>query len=212
MIKNQRNYENLTKCRFAGVGKYEIPQIQPEQFEECEFIGFNFATSCEKAERRMTGIHFFVDDYQFQRVWGMPDYYLPLLKQFKCVMTPDFSTYADFPLALQIYNHYRKHWVGAYLQLHGIKIIPTISWSDEASYEWCFDGEPVNSVVAISSVGTGINPRSSELFMQGYQEMIKRLQPTQIIFYGHVPKACQGNIVKITAFQEKFRKAVCDGW
>lgn len=212
MIKKQRNYENLTKCCFPGVGKYGIPQIQPEKFEECRFIGFHYAATCEKEQRASTGIHFFIDDYQFQRVWGMPDYYLPLLKQFRYILTPDFSTYTDFPLAIQIYNHYRKHWVGAYLQLHGIKVIPTISWSDEASYEWCFDGEPCCSTVAVSAVGTGMNVQSRKLFLSGYQEMIKRLQPEQIIFYGEIPKECQGNIVRIAAFQEKFRKAVCDGW
>lgn len=212
MIKNQRNYENLTKCAFPGEGKYGIPRIQPESFEECRMIGFNYAATCEKAQRAERGIHFFLDDYQFQRIWGMPDYYLPLLKQFKYVLTPDFSTYTDFPLALQIYNHYRKHWVGAYLQLHGIKVIPTISWSDEASYEWCFDGEPVESTVAVSSVGTNGNAKSRELFLQGYEKMLVRLRPAQIIFYGNVPEGCRGNILKITAFQEKFRKAVCDGW
>lgn len=212
MIKKQRNYENLTKCCFPGVGRYGIPQLEAVEFEECQFIGFNYAATCAKAERASTGLHFFLDDYQFQRVWGMPDYYLPLLKQFKCVMSPDFSTYVDFPLALQIYNHYRKHWVGAYLQLHGIKVIPTISWSDEASYAWCFDGEPTQSTVAVSAVGTAMNQRSKELFIFGYQEMIRRLQPKQIIFYGDVPKECTGNVVKITAFQEKFRRAICDGW
>ena len=46
------------------------------------------------------------------------------------------------PFAMQIYNQYRKHWLAAYWQLNGITVYPTISWSDENSYEWCFDGEP----------------------------------------------------------------------
>ncbi len=210
--RTQRNYENLTKCCFPGVGRYGIPPLQPEKFEECPFIGFNFASSCPKAGRAGTGIHFFLDDYQFQRVWNMPDYYLPLLKQFQYVMTPDFSTYADFPMALQIYNHYRKHWVGAWLQLHKVKVIPTISWSDESSFEWCFDGEPTHGTVAVSAVGTQMSKRSKELFFLGYREMIKRLEPEQIVFYGDIPSECTGNIIKIVSFQEHFKKAVCNGW
>lgn len=39
------------------------------------------------------------------------------------------------------------------MQMYGIDVIPTISWSDRESFEWCFDGEPVDGAVAVSSVG-----------------------------------------------------------
>lgn len=93
-----------------------------------------------------------------------------------------------------------------------MNVIPTISWSDTESFEWCFDGEPVNSVVAISSVGTQKNKVAKKLFLQGYKEMERRLSPETIIFYGNIPEECMGNIVKIKAFQEKFREAKCNGW
>ena len=51
-----------------------------------------------------------------------------------------------------------------------------------------------------------------ELFLVGYEEMVKRLQPESIIFYGTVPDECRGNIVRIKAFQDKFKEALCDGW
>lgn len=206
-----RNYENLNKCHFKETGKYEIPVILPEEYEPCRFIGFNYAASC-RDNRDNTGIHFYLDDYQFVRIWNMIDYYLPMLQKFKYVMTPDFSIYADYPFALQLYNHYRKHWIGAYLQQKGVKVIPTISWSDESSYEWCFDGEPEQGVVSVSAVGTQMNSHSKRLFLEGYQEMMKRLQPQTIIFHGAVPEECRGNIVKIKAFQDKFSEVVCDGW
>lgn len=205
----QRNYENITKCHFPGIGKYGFPQIAPEKYEECEFIGFNFATGCPKGDRAATGIHFFLDDYQFQRVWNMPDYYMQLLKQFKYIMTPDFSLYIDFPLTLQLYNHYRKHWIGAYLQRHNVRVIPTISWADEASFEWCFDGEPVGSTVAVSTVGTLRKPESRARFLRGYEEMCRRLQPERIIIYGEIPEKIKqrgDNIVRIASFQEKWRR------
>lgn len=201
----KRNYENVNKCMFKGCGMYDIPVISSQTFSECEFIGFNYAASCNK-DREKKGIHFFIDDYQFNRLWNMPDYYLPMLKKFKYVMTPDFSIYADFPLTLQIYNHYRKHWLGAYMQQNGIKVIPTISWSDERSFKWCFDGEPTHGTISVSAVGTQMNKQSKEMFLDGYREMIKRLQPEKIIFYGNVPEECQGNIIQIKSFQEKFKE------
>lgn len=209
--KKTRFYENLERRMYAGVGKYEIPQLRPVHFDgACEFIGFNYAVSTKK--RNGKGIHFFLDDYQFNRLWTNIDRYTDMLSQFKYVMTPDFSTYTDFPKAIQIYNHYRKHWVGAYLQEAGIQVIPTISWSTPDSFEWCFDGEPENGCVAVSAVGCMNSPAKQALFIAGYKEMIKRLSPEQIIFYGSVPDACMGNIVRIKAFQEKFKEAVCDGW
>lgn len=150
---------------------------------------------------------FFLDDYQFQRLWNTPDRYIEKLQNFNCVLSPDFSLYTDYPTALQIYNHYRKHWIGAYLQLYGIEVIPTICWSDEKSFEWCFDGEPIGGTVAVSSVGTQKNKIAKELFLKGYKEMIERLQPETIIFYGRVPEECEENIINIKSFQEKFRRS-----
>ena len=95
--------------------------------------------------------------------------------------------------------------------MHGIKVIPTISWSDKSSFEWCFDGEPVGGIVAVSSVGTQNNKTAKELFLNGYNEMMKRLEPETVIFYGTIPKECYGNIVRVKAFQEKFREVKIDG-
>ena len=194
------------------MGKYGIPTLEAVTFYgDTSFIPFNYAASCKK-ERESKGVHFFVDDYQFQRLWNDPDRYMPMLQQFQYVLTPDFSLYTDFPMALQIYNHYRKHWIGAYMQMYGIDVIPTIAWSAPDSYEWCFDGEPVGGVVAVSSVGTQNSKAKRELFIQGYREMVRRLQPETIIFYGNVPEECTENIVRIKAFSEKFNEARCDGW
>ena len=150
---NSMAYENLNRRLFNGVGEYGIPQIYPETFEgECEFIGFNYARG-KVTHEDQKGVHFFLDDYQFDSLWRNVDRYTDKLSRFRYVLTPDFSTYTDFPKAIQIYNHFRKHWIGAYLQEYGCRVIPTISWSTPDSYEWCFDGEPEGGTVAISSVG-----------------------------------------------------------
>lgn len=206
----QRNYENLQRRIFDGVGKYNIPQIEAENYEpDCEWIPFNYAKSTKDASDK--GVHCFIDDYHLTRLCRYPDRYADMLSQFRYVMTPDFSTYTDFPLAIQIYNHYRKHWVGAYLQEAGVRVIPTISWSTPDSYEWCFDGEPVGGVVAVSSVGTQNGKAKKELFLAGYEEMVRRLQPETIIFYGSVPPECMGNIVRVKAYGDKFNEALCEG-
>lgn len=206
--RTQRNYENLQKAVFDGAGPYDIPQleaIRPEFLYSTKgFIGYNYVKTCKRPES--CGVHFFVDDYQFTRLWAQPDKYINQLQRFRVVCTPDFSTYTDYPKALQIYNHYRKHWLGAYWQMHGIEVIPTISWSDESSFEWCFDGEPVGGVVAISSVGTQADSEARRLFMAGYDEMMKRLRPSLILFSGAIPKECKGNLYEISTFSQDLKQ------
>lgn len=73
-------------------------------------------------------------------------------------------------------------------------------------FEWCFDGEPIGSTVAVSSVGTQVNKEAGRLFKAGYEEMLRRLRPKEIIMYGSIPEWCEGNIIPVRAFQEKFRR------
>ena len=191
------NFENLDKMHFRGVGKYDIPQIQPiKQYPDGEFIPFNYAKTAKNPSDKI--VHCFTDDYQFNRLWNKANDYISMVSKFKAILSPDFSTYADMPISMQIYNHYRKHWIAAYWQLHGIKVYPTISWSTPDSYEWCFDGEPLESVIAVSSVGTQKNQESRQLFLRGYEEMMKRLNPSWVIFYGSVPEECDWNVIKIS--------------
>ena len=103
----------------------------------------------------------------------------------------------------------RKHLLGAYWQSNGITVIPTISWSDESSFDWCFDGEPVGGAVAVSSVGTQMNATARALFLAGYKEMLERLQPSQILFYGSIPAECSGDkIIPILTFQDGLKRRV----
>lgn len=201
----QRDIENWYKFSFAGVGEYGVPVLAPECIDTEQFISFNYAKTCRNPEEK--GVHFFLHDYQFNRLWDMPERYMLMLSRFACVFTPDYSLYTDMPKAMQIYNHYKKQWMGAYWQANGLTVIPTVSWSDKESYSWCFDGIPRNAAVAVSSVGCMKNQESIQLFMNGYQEMIKRLNPKQILFYGTVPeKIDRSSVIPIKSFQEKFKE------
>ena len=201
----QRDFENWYKFNFDGVGQYGIPSLLPEHIDTKKFISFNYAKGCKEPDEN--GVHFFLHDYQFQRLWDMPERYMLMLRRFDCVFTPDFSLYADMPKAMQIYHHYKKQWLGAYWQANCITVVPTVSWSDQASFEWCFDGIPSQAAVAVSSVGCMKDSTSLKLFLNGYQEMLKRLQPKQILFYGTVPEQIdKKSVIHIMSFQEKFKK------
>lgn len=209
--RSVRNYENLQRAMFEGVGPLGIPELQRGQppKSDTEWISFNFMRGDKEPHKH--AVHFFIDDYQFTRIWDNPDAYTDKLRQYRAVCTPDFSLYTDFPLVVQQFNHYRKHWLGAYWQMHGVNVIPTICWSDEDSFAWCFDGEPKNSCVAVSSVGTQARDDTRQGFLAGYREMMRRLTPTHIVFYGSVPDECESDreiMTVVPAFQNKWLGAI----
>lgn len=191
------NFENMNKMQFAGVPPYGIPEIYPERIDirHLEWIPFNYAKAAKNRESK--GIHFYLDDYQFARLWNRPDDYISLLSEFGAVCTPDFSQYTDMPVAMRIYNHYRKHWLGAYWQSKGIHVIPTICWSTPDSFNYCFDGEPTNSIISLSSVGTQKSESDKDAFACGCREALKRLNPSEVLWYGHCPEEFDWNVVRI---------------
>ena len=178
-------YLNCEKRIFSGTGPYDFPVMEPVDVDisGCQVIGFNYAIGAIRPEDKV--VHFYLDDYQFERVWNNPDRYITLLSGFKAVFAPDFSMYTDFPKAVQIFNHYRKMWCAAYWQEHGIRVIPTICWSDEESFDWCFDGIPKHSLVCISTVGGfGNHEDNKAAWLKGYEKCLEVLDPSRIIIFG----------------------------
>ena len=206
--KQERNYENLQKAMYAGAGVYDIPVLKPvKEINVDSWVSFNYAKSHKSPNK--TGVHFFIDDYQFERVWKFPETYVNMLARFGVVCTPDFSPYADFPKAVQIFNHYKKHWCGAYWQEHGLTVIPTITWSSPETLEWAFDGEPVGGIVATSAVGMLRNEETKAWLLEGYAEMLEWLQPTKILWKGKVPQElaedeASGLICKLPQHNDKW--------
>lgn len=194
-ITKTRNNLRLNLIKNAELeGELEFPKLKATQttFSKYELVPFNIAMGLSERKQNYY-VHFYIDDYQFDRIWNFPDKYLSLLKEFKGVIMPDFSLYTDMPKAQQIWNSYRSKVLGYYFQSQGLEVIPNASWSDENSFDWCFDGLPQNSVIAVSSIGCMKNPRATLGFCKGFNEMLKHLEPIEILFYGEVPKSLKGN-------------------
>lgn len=166
---------------------YRMPLIQKQTHNVKKLIPF--------ARTPHNGYtHFFLDDYQFERVWNKPKKYLEKLKQYEGVLSPDFSLYTDYPIAVQIWNTYRNRWLGRYWQTQGMKVIPTAVWSTKDSYEFCFNGIEEESIVAVSSVGVLNDKNAVKLFKKGYKQLLDLINPEHIIFYGQWKDELEGNI------------------
>ena len=188
-------------------GKFDIPvlkgirikrasKLQTVAFDECHLIPAN--------ERKNYIVHFYIYDYKFERVWTFLNKNTEFLKQFKAVISPDFSEYTDMPRAMCIWNAWRCNFVSWWWQNAGIKVIPSARWSDEKSYEYSWDGMPTGGCYAVSSKGNIIDDRqhekhknsknntdtlaeTSSLFKRGFEEFVHNIKPEQVFWMGAVP-------------------------
>lgn len=161
--------------------RFQMPIIEPTQHMPERLIGFNYAPGTDDFE---AGVHFYLDDYQFERVWNNPQKYAERLYNFDCVLSPDFSLYLNMPLPMKIWNIYRSRLIGQIFQDYGCEVIPTISWAEEETFDFCFEGLREGGVISVSTIGVKRDEEAGKIWEAGMNEAIKRLKPSGIVVYG----------------------------
>ena len=134
-------------------------------------------------------VHFYTDDQKFDGkrsgIWSNPWGSAEILQHFAGIITPDFSTYADFPFQLKFINTYKMRLFGYWYGSLGYAVINNVRWGTEETFSYCFDGIPKNSIVAIGTVASGLRTlENRKIFEQGFYKMIEVLKPHTIIVYG----------------------------
>lgn len=162
-------------------GFWQIPHLKRCTFVPDQLIGFNYVLS---TERRDAGVHFYIDDYQFERVWNDPHTYIDKLMEFPCVLTPNFSLYTDMPRAMKLWNTYRSRQIGQMMQDVGIKVIPSVCWAEPETFDFCFEGIESGGTIAVETLGVKKDEDDRKLFAAGMDEAIRRLRPSTVIVYG----------------------------
>lgn len=192
---------------YAGV--FEFPILKPCYEWPNRLLAFS---RCIASKDYDYWIHFYEDDYLFERLWRNPKKYLPILQRFNGVILPDFSLYRDMPLVMQLWNIYRSRAIGFWLQANGVKIIPNVRFGDKRTYYCCSDGLAKHSVIAIGTHGTLKNKMDREIFVKGLEVIVRRLQPIAIVVYGSAPEEIFSKYrelgIKIICFESDFGKAM----
>lgn len=192
--------QRIIRDEFEKVGKYGIPIIKKQNIDISKIELWGYAKAkLDEDEYNSKTIHFFMHDWKFDNVYEKADVAMEKLAQYYALLTPDFSCYANMPIALQINSTFKSRWCGAYWQSQGMKVIPTINWSVDESYEFCFDGIEKGSVVAISTYYIKENDRG---FIEGYNKMLEVIEPSAIICYGEQFKSMRGNIKCISPYNK----------
>ncbi|HAT84040.1 MAG TPA: hypothetical protein DD384_02965 [Firmicutes bacterium] len=178
-----RNNPLFTRSQYALCGQLEIPLVKKQSIDvsNIELISCADTKSNDTEINKRKGVHFFVDDYRFNRIYDNPQRTLNRYSQYSFLLTPDYSLYADMPLWKQIANVAKNRWCGAFWQDKGLTVIPTISWGLSNSFSFCFDGVEKGSIVAVSTLGC---LKRKSAFLSGYNEMLKRISPTAVICFG----------------------------
>lgn len=188
---------NMQICNGCDCKDNWWPTIEPTDRVPRRLVTFQVSNA---GEHKGDWCHFFIDDYRFERLWNNPERYVPVLKRYKGVLSPDFSTYTDMPYPMQIWNVYRSRALAHYWQQRGIEVIPTLQWSDEESWQFCFDGLPKGGTVAVSTVGVAKSMDASELFIRGCQEAWTRTQYRTLLMHGKRIDVGLPNNVKIRTY------------
>lgn len=191
-----RSKQTFLRNEFDAFGKWNIPIVRKNELDvsKVDLICYADIKTNDIDENKEKGVHFFIDDYRMEGIYYNFDRSLPRLSQYKFLLTPDYSLYAEMPKAVQLFNVFRNRWCGAYWQSKGLTVVPTVSWSDTASFDFCFDGIEEGSNVAVGMVGC---KRNKTAFLRGYNAMMEKIKPTAIICLGNPFSEMQGNIVAI---------------
>lgn len=201
---NYRTSPLFLRNEFDSKGEWKIPIIPKcdlniNSNEDLRVIGFDkLKSNKDKHYNRL--VHFFLYDYEFEKIWEQPQKYIDTLKQYKGILSPDFSMYIEMNPVMQLYNTFRNRWVGAYMASKGIKVIPTVNWGLENTFDFCFNGIEKGSTVAVSTYMVnehGHHKAQKDFFLKGYNEMVKRIEPELVICYSEPFPEMEGNILYI---------------
>lgn len=166
---------------FPTEGKEDMPLLRPYNGELPKDL-ISFADRNKKLFH--LGVHCYLYDYKIEPTWHSPSLVIPCLRQYSCVLAPDFSLFVDMPRAINVWNVYRNRWVSSFWQRENIKLIPSASWGNADSFDYCFDGLPENSTIAIGHSAIGKDRDENRLYRLGVETLIERKHPTRLVVYG----------------------------
>ena len=186
-VTQERNYSLQKKvtalCQSVTLtSKYQQPIIQAYTGAPPDVIRAVPRTVAN--ERTFICGHFYIADEKIERYWNCLPKYENQLAQFKALIAPNLSCTEQMPLEAKRWNVFRNKLMAAWLQSRGISVIPDVMWWENADMEWCLDGIPKHSVIAINSTGLRRNVRSKQIWLEGYKHIVKILQPIVILRCG----------------------------
>lgn len=160
---------------------WDMPKLASVNAHPKALVPFSVAMG-EKFRDYECFVHFFEDDFRFERVWKDPRKYLPKLSKFDGVVMPDFSTCIDFPRPLKMWNAYRNQLLGAWFQKQGLVTLPNAR--HQPGCDWLIEALPLHSVICICGRALTKDVTERKRFVRDVKTTVDFLKPTAIAYYG----------------------------
>lgn len=187
------------------IGDYDMPIIQrtlEKQLDvnNMEPIGIqNLTTKHDNSKKLVLPFNY---DKNLMRYWNEPMKYIPKFQSAMAVGTPDYSIYPNMNVNEIRHNIYMNRWLGCLWQSYSCTVLPVISWWGKETYDICFSGIEPESIVIVSTVGCLDNQK---VFLDGFEEMKKRVNPPLIIVYGNMISGMTGRFINVK-YRDAFNK------
>lgn len=200
--------KSLNEVHFPKEGLYDFPPLMKDKdklidLSKVKHIATWAGPGSEKEERdakywfynynsdsrvglplKKTILGFYVDDARFNCWYDDPPKYVRhwLENGIVGAVTPNYSTYEEWPKAERIFNIYRSRFVGRYMQEAGMKIIPDVEGVPDDLEFVCAGLKGFKTI----SIQAHQNYKTKELF--SIQEKIlsyimAQLKPENILLY-----------------------------
>jgi hypothetical protein len=195
------------------------------------------ATFPSSRERNGGTLSFFTEDFRFERTWndivGTTKEFQKL--DFRGYLTPDFSTWTDWPLTVRLHQLYKSRYVSRYWQEAGLPIIPivqSIGLTDLDDDKTPLD-ETMSAVLCLHTVPTGVpvlatearNSQGEEGYWTSWSTLhklaISIIKPKILVIYGgkenakfflpRLGKTGKTKIVLLSSFVSRRRKGSKNG-
>ena len=200
--KGQQDMWNAFMVKGAKFSSNDIPLCPTTALSvPSELISYDAAKTIHRKELKRGNtdyhvnafIHFYIDDQKFDgkrsSIWLYPENALSIIRHF-----------------------YRMNAFGFWVAEQGIPVISNARWGTKETWPYCFDANPLNSMLAIGTVGSGLRLlKNRALFEEGLFQMNEVLHPHTLIVYGSSRYKCfdvlrdQG--VQIISFPSKTTEA-----
>lgn len=195
---NNYDYYLVTRPLFSHFDRENNqPVVRNIEVDEKELENgkpLNFSNLAKaKSDSIITMFH---HDNKINCLWNNPLKYVNKFKRCLAVLTPDFTIQAGMDVEMIRMNIYRNRWLGCTWQQYGVNVITTVSWSTPETYDICFSGITYGAIVAISTIGCQ-GEKEKKIFLDGYNELLRRKRPSLVLVYGTLIEDMGGRILPI---------------
>lgn len=189
--------------------KFEIPIVKSSpilfnNINKIKIAGLQNAKPDNSNKEKL--LHMFNYDKKLTTLWNNPLKYVPLFQSYFAVATPDFSIYPNMNINDIRHNVYKQRWLGRIWQNYDCNVWPTVGWAGSNTYDLCFENIEEGSVVTISTIGC---QKNKEMFLEGFNEMKKRIKPQLVVVYGEMIEGMTGTFINfkyIEAFEKNYEQ------